>query len=460
MKKPLIPFALLPVLLAVAISSCTVPGSSTGAQNRPIKGVTAITEVFGDGQKVIAVAVEYDKTIDTARLAKSDFSVGGRTITNVYANTTPATASQGVNGKYAIIELSPNDAGASTISQGMGGGNTPAATPGQGIGENTPTATPGQGTSGTPQGGSASIKEVKVSVTQVGDVTTTDGVTYAPDPTAITNDKVINPIVDDFKQLEYKDPKTGITLKYNLFIPKNYDKNKSYPLVMFIHDAGAVSNDTRMTLVQGLGAVIWASPSDQAKHPGFVLAPQFSTVIANDNSETTPDLDVAADLIKSLESQYSIDKNRIYTTGQSMGGMSSIALLIKYPDMFAAAMLVACQWDAQKMSVLAKDKLWIMVSEGDVKAFPGMNASLAMMEADGAKVDRATWDGNATAAEQATNVQKMIAEGGNIQYTALKKGTVVTDGQPDSAGNNHRYTWQIAYTIEGIRDWLFAQTKG
>jgi predicted peptidase len=36
---------------------------------------------------------------------------------------------------------------------------------------------------------------------------------------------------------------------------------------------------------------------------------------------------------------------------------------------------------------------------------------------------------------------------------------VVALGLPDDGGNNHVHTWRIAYAIEGLRDWLFAQAK-
>jgi predicted peptidase len=273
------------------------------------------------------------------------------------------------------------------------------------------------------------------------------------------NEKAINLAIDAFQQFEFTDPNTGITLKYNLYIPKDYDANKSYPLVLFIHDAGVVGTDPRMTLIQGLGGVIWATRSEQAKHECFVLAPQYSTVIVNDNSEAKPHLDVTVDLVKAIVSQHNIDKNRVYTTGQSMGCMTSIEMMIRNPDLFAAALLVAGQWDATKMSVLTKANMWVIVSEGDRKAFPGMNASMAALEAAGAKISRATWNGRASAEEFALDVGKMIAEGNNVKYTVLAKGTVVPKGLPDDGRNNHIYTWPIAYTIEGLRDWLFTQVR-
>ncbi len=274
-----------------------------------------------------------------------------------------------------------------------------------------------------------------------------------------TADEEMNSVVDAFKQSEFTDPNTGIMLPYNLYIPKDYDASKSYPLVLFIHDAGVVSNDTRRTLVQGLGAVIWATPAEQAKHECFVLAPQYSKGIVNDESEATRDLDATVDLVNALVSQTNIDKSRLYTTGQSMGCMASIEMLIKYPDLFAAALLVAGQWDATRMSVLTQANMWVVVSEGDRKAFPGMNAGMAALEAAGAKISRATWNGRASAEEFASNVRSMIAEGNNIKYTVLAKGTVVPEGLPDDGRNNHIHTWPIAYTIEGLRDWLFTQVR-
>jgi predicted peptidase len=296
-------------------------------------------------------------------------------------------------------------------------------------------------------------------VIQIGDNLKRRGHHNPSYPNIIENNEVLKQVVDYFQQLEFHDPHNGITLTYNLYIPKDYDVSKSYPLVLFIHDGGAVSPEPRTTLTQGLGAVIWAIPPEQAKHECFVVAPQYSKGIVNDQSEATQDLDVTVDLIHHLATHYSINQNRIYTTGQSMGCMASIEMLIRYPGLFAAALLIAGQWEAIKMSVLTNENIWIVVSEGDRKAFPGMNASMAALEATGAKISRATWNGHASSEEFASDVSKMIAEGNKIKYTVLAKGTVVPEGLIEDGGNNHVHTWRIAYAIEGLRDWLFTQIK-
>ena len=270
-------------LSAVNMSPNDASSSETYVKNKHVKSATAITEVFADGQKVSAVAVEYDKNIINSKLSKSTFSVDGRTITKVYANHAAAKASQGIDGRSAMIELSAFDKGASTFVQ---------------------------------KGRTSTRMEIKVSVTQLEDITTTGGEKYSPDADAIANDKQINLVVDDFLKLEYKDPKTGKILRYNLFIPKNYDKNKSYPMVMFTNDGGVTSTETDRTLIQGLGAIIWATPSEQAKHECFVLAPQYDSQTVNDNSETTEYLDITLNLIDSIVSRYSIEGVRDWLFAQ------------------------------------------------------------------------------------------------------------------------------------------------
>jgi hypothetical protein len=57
--------------------------------------------------------------------------------------------------------------------------------------------------------------------------------------------RVVNPIVDEFQQFTFNDTTTGNTLNYILYIPRDYDLSKSYPLVLFNHDSSVVSTHTR-----------------------------------------------------------------------------------------------------------------------------------------------------------------------------------------------------------------------
>lgn len=404
---------------------------SKSMNNESIKTVTSIYEVGGDGPGLLALAVEFGKEVVNSELSDSDFNIPGKSIKRVYANNEVSIALQGVDGKYVIIELEEVDTSPPRIASYI---KNREHFPGQ-------------------------VKQNKIALIQFGEIKTADGSQYPPSPDPIENTHVKVLLADEFTQHEFKDPRSGITLKYNLFVPRDYDRGCAYPLVLFIHDAGVVGDDPQLTLLQGLGGVVWAEPSEQEKRPCIVLAPQYSKIIVNDASEATEELEVTVNLIKALQDQYHIDQNRVYTTGQSMGCMSSVEMMIRYPNLFAAALLVAGQWDAGKMSVLTDTKMWVVVAEGDQKAFPGMNASMAALEEAGAQIDRAFWDGRSSSEEFAAEVDKMIALGNGIKYTALNKGSVVPEGVSESGPNNHMHTWPIVYTIEGLRGWLFSQSR-
>jgi predicted peptidase len=364
----------------------------------------------------------------------------------VYSNRESAKAPQGANGRYVVIELSPDDRDAPLYSGGPGAGGPPN----------------GQANGGGPRGGAGmgmggTKKPLKVTVAQVGEITTASGEKYAANPTPFDSDTGVNLIVDEFRQFEFKDPATGITLGYNLYVPKNYDKKKSYPLVLFMHDASVTGAETTRTLTQGLGAIVWATASEQAKHAAFVLAPQFPNGVSTEGAVGDKTGDTVVDLVSSITSQYNIDKNRTYTTGQSFGCMLSLAIMIRHPDLFAASMLVAGQRDAEATAVLRNNKMWIIVAEGDTRAFPGMNDSIAVWEKDGAKISKATWNARSSEAQLSADAKKMQAEGNSIKYATFLKGTVFPEGK--EGGIEHMATWPVAYRIEYVRDWLFAQTK-
>ena len=86
----------------------------------------------------------------------------------------------------------------------------------------------------------------------------------------------------------------------------------------------------KVPLYQGNGAIAWASPEFQAQHPCFVIAPEFDEIIMDDTSTASNYLDATINLIKHLKTKLPIDGKRLYTTGQSGGGMMPIALRLRF----------------------------------------------------------------------------------------------------------------------------------
>lgn len=411
------------------------------------RAATAVTQVFGDGVKLIAVAVEYATPVMGSALTSTCFSVEGRTVTGAFVSTSTDPSDRADIGHFVIVTLSPDDANAPLAEklQPQDSKTEPPKGPG------------GPGKAGDIPTYDTIYKSAEATVVQAENIAAADGTIIPASATHLTTTTIENLVVDAFQQFVFVDPKTSRSLRYNLYVPKDYDPAKSYPLVLFMHDAGATSDVPRTTLFQGLGAVVWASPEDQAQRPCFVLAPQYAEIIADDDSKTSTMLDSTVDLVESLIKQYSIDRKRLYATGQSGGCMMSIAMNIKYPDLFAASFLVAGQWDPTLVKPLAKKKLWILVSQDDDKAWPGENAITELLEQEGAKVSRAIWDGTWTADQFRAAFDKIDAEGSPINYVAFRQGTVIPKGQSAAGASGHRNTWRIAYTIAPIREWIFRQ---
>lgn len=432
MKKILLFLTIFGMLISVGIVSAeTTTALKTEKIKYPkgIRSVTSVTEVFGTGQQITHIIVEFNERVVNSQLTKNTFTVSDRTVEKIYSNTRPERTDIVKDGRFVIIELNPKDSGASLRLEGN-----------DEVG--------------------FQMKKATSKITQKEDILFTNGKKLEKSIAILENNKTRNLIVENFKQFVYKDPKTGTNVKYNLYIPKNYDKNKKYPLVLFMHDKGVLSEDTKTALFQGNGATSFAAPEEQARHEAFVLAPQYSRQVVDDNGDITSDLDATVNLIRDyLISKYSIDEKKLYATGQSMGGMMAIVMNYKYPELFAASYLVACQWNPKEVSTMAKNNLWITVSTGDAKAYPGMNAITSELIKRGATVAKDNWRADYTDAQFLEGARKVIAQKSNIKYTTLEKGTNPYLPKDANPGLEHSGTWKVAYNIPGIKDWMFLQSK-
>lgn len=432
MKKILLFLTIFGMLISAGIVSAeTTTALKTEKIKYPkgIRSVTSVTEVFGTGQQITHIIVEFNERVVNSQLSKNTFTVSDRTVEKIYSNTRPERTDIVKDGRFVIIELNPKDSGASLRLEGN-----------DEVG--------------------FQMKKATSKITQKEDILFTNGKKLEKSIAILENNKTRNLIVENFKQFVYKDPKTGTSVKYNLYIPKNYDKNKKYPLVLFMHDKGVLSEDTKTALFQGNGATSFAAPEEQARHEAFVLAPQYSRQVVDDNGDITSDLDATVNLIRDyLISKYSINEKKLYATGQSMGGMMAIVMNYKYPELFAASYLVACQWNPKEVSTMAKNNLWITVSTGDAKAYPGMNAITSELIKRGATVAKDNWRADYTDAQFLEGARKVIAQKSNIKYTTLEKGTNPYLPKDANPGLEHSGTWKVAYNIPGIKDWMFLQSK-
>ena len=411
--------------------------------NEYIKHLTCITDNYPDGQKICAARIEYDRPIDGAKLDAAVFQVTERHITGVRAE-----------GNAVIIDLDIRDRKASIIPEPDGPGPGGPKGPGGPGGSGGPGGKPPMGP--PPNLPAVSRQPREVCVIQQGAVYGADGTVIPGSEDVLMSTEAVEPIIEDFQQFEFGG------LGYNLYTPKQ-EPGKTYPLVVFIHDAGPCGDDTKITLSQGNGAIVWAKQSWQAEHPCFVLAPQIprGLKLTADSFKAADEIEIIKSMIDDVAARYAVDADRIYATGQSMGCMTFCELNIRYPDYFAATLLVAGQWSPERMAEnCCGCKLWILVSGHDAKAFPGMNAVTQAMEAAGAKIGRYVWDAKAAPEVLDAAVEQALKDDVNIRYTAFEGSSVVPPWKDDNPATNHVCTWPVVYGIDGLKRWLFSCRRG
>ena len=388
-----------------------------------IVSVRGIAEVYGDGEKISSAIVEYPKNISAQKISVQDFQVEGKIIESIE-----------VGGKFVTLNFRYEN----TAFDGQ-------------LMPKPNHRKDDKPMSDAPRRSDRKIPDLKFSVKQVNTIFAIDGTKFLPDEKIC--ESITAPIIEKFQQFIYVDAETGLSIPYNLYLPEGYDADKKYPLLFFVADASANINEVTTPLWQGNGATIWATDESQLKNPCIILAPQYTAdlvdeigMMTTDENVWTQGLSLVTNLLFDVINKYSVDKTRIYGAGQSQGGMANIAISDKYPELFAAQMLVACQWNVDEMKILKDKNLWIIVCEGDTKAFPTMNAAVERWKNLGAKVATTSkfCDSKSSVAELDAQVKSLATQGANINYTVF-------------AGGNHMYTWSFAYNIDAIRDWIFSK---
>lgn len=392
--------------------------------NTPV--VTAVAEVRPEGQKVTKCIIEFKGEVPNI----NEIEIKNRTIVN-----------RNVESGVVTLKLDENEKAANTYQQEEHNlpfkpGSRPALHPGG------PGGKPGGGPGGPPRNMKPrALYPIKLTavIPGIGEVEST---------------QIYEPIVEDFTQHDFGH------IAYNLFVPKNREEGKKYPLVVFMPDASVNGPEIKAALVQGIGATVWASAEEQAKRPCYVAAVQVvktPETLGVINSDIIPNELIA--LIDKLCKENDIDTNRIYSTGQSQGCIMSLRLNYEHPELFAASLLVSGQWDAEKAGTLTNARFFIGVSEGGMKEYPGMNMITENIEQNGGSVIRLKLnyrDGFKV------NDEKIRAadDGKSIIYVVYDKDTIFPDdGLERAPMAHHARGWQLTYQLESAREWLFRQHK-
>ncbi len=202
------------------------------------------------------------------------------------------------------------------------------------------------------------------------------------------------PAAEDFAARTFTNT-AGATLPYRLLSPQNYDTNKTYPLVLFLHGAGERGDDNQKQLTHGTR--LFTQPAVREKFPCFVVAPQCPTnqqwvnMPWTGNSGVRPAqpsaaLQLTLQLLDALPRQVRLDTNRVYVTGLSMGGFGTWDAITRFPARFAAAAPICGGGDEKTINTaVANVPVWAFHSDDDqiVKVVRSRNMIAAMRAAGG-----------------------------------------------------------------------------
>ncbi|WP_150118342.1 PHB depolymerase family esterase [Cellulomonas sp. B6] len=298
----------------------------------PVLGVTAVTEVGSFGQQVTKVVLEYGAEVDASGLTPADFRVEDsgynfrfagietlpdlvdRAVASVWTTDDPArllTADRPeVPGRFVVLDLADSSAGGWTV-----------------IVSRCPTF----------------LCSVRVNpdqltqVTQLGDVTGTDGaLVAAADPTRahrLTGGS-IDREVDQFVLDTFASSTGDVHYAYRL--PDGYDPSRTYPLVIALpgHGMGYDGQNVGVQLASDMLAVAWNQEAWTGTDEGvIVLAPQNERLgKAIEGAQTV-------ELVEAFLAQHAVDTDRVYATSVSYGSQLMWEMFSERPDLFAGGLL-------------------------------------------------------------------------------------------------------------------------
>ncbi len=206
----------------------------------------------------------------------------------------------------------------------------------------------------------------------------------------------------------------GNRLRYVTYMPHILDSQLKWPLVLFLHGSGERGDD--IALVSNHGLPKFAR--DVGSYPFILVAPQCPL-----EKRWTDYTDTLYELVQNMIGGYSIDPNRLYLTGLSMGGQGTWNLSVNYPELFAAILPVCGRIPPaldfmDKLCKLRDKPTWI---------FHGAMDEAVPVE-DSKKI-----------------AAKLKACGNNARLTIYPEGT--------------HFIWDMVYANPLVMDWLLSHVK-
>ena len=146
-------------------------------------------------------------------------------------------------------------------------------------------------------------------------------------------------------------------IHYSFYLPEDYDESKTYPLVMTMPGYGMMwfGEDSSGSNLEWNGFRAWTELPEDV----IVVSAQLT-----DWHETS--VRQAIELTEYFIENFSVDKSRVYAAGYSAGGETMSQAISMRPDLYAAYLHGASQWDGAYEQIAQNDvAVYIFMAEND-----------------------------------------------------------------------------------------------
>jgi len=164
------------------------------------------------------------------------------------------------------------------------------------------------------------------------------------------------------------DVQARVQMDYLLYLPRDYDQQDKWPLLLFLHGAGERGDQLDLVRQHGPPRLI----GEGREFPMIVVSPQCP----KERWWQPTDLTV---LIDEIVRTHHVDEDRIYVTGLSMGGFGTWSLAAYTPHRFAAIAPICGGGEAYWTRSFAHLPVWVFHGAKD-QAVP-LERSEQMVEA-------------------------------------------------------------------------------
>jgi len=219
----------------------------------------------------------------------------------------------------------------------------------------------------------------------------------------------------------------GSSLPYRMFEPSPPLKSEAYPLILFLHGSGERGSDNQKQLIHCSKEILTFSKIQSRDL--YYLAPQcpegqrwvdvdWSQPSMTMPQESSSPMKLVVELLKKTIAENPIDPNRIYICGLSMGGFGVWDLVMRHPNLFAAALPICGGGDPNGATIIKHIPVWAFHGGKDQTVPPQLTRNM---------------------------VEALKCVNGNIRYTEYPTAT--------------HNSWTRTFENPEVWEWLLSQEK-